>query len=190
MVDEIEHIKGMSRSAAYRRLAYAKKNRKHLRSDGEDGEWSGKKKRKLFRRLDEKALEELHKWIKAHPDVVESPCSNDTILVKGVDGKKTPVTKLLLQCSYVKLHNDMIKSPAEGGFAGARNSSGKVIISDSALRLNKPKNLKPMTNRHKQMCGCETCIVSKQLLLTLNKWRRRHIVRLENDSRQRCDRYK
>ena len=134
----------------------------------------------------------MHKWIKAHPDVVKSPCSNDTILFKGVDGKKIPVTKLLLQCLYVKLHNDMIKSLAKGSFAGARNSSGKVIISDTALRLNKPKNLKLITNRHKQMCSCscEACIVSKQLLLTLNKWRRRHIVRLENNSMQRCDMYK
>ena len=169
---------------------HARENRKRLRSDAEDGEWSGKKKRKIFRRLDDDALEELHRWMKGHPDVVESPCSNDTILVKGVDGKKTPVAKLLLQCSYVKLHNDMIKSPEEGGFAGARDKSGKVIISDTALRLNRPKNLKPMTNRHKQMCGCETCIVSKQLLLTLNEWRRRHVQRLENESRQRHDRYK
>ena len=60
------------------------------------------------------------------PDV-ESPCSNDTILIKCVDRKKTPVAKLFLQCSYVKLHNDMIKSPAEEGFAGARDKSGKII---------------------------------------------------------------
>ena len=111
-------------------------------------------------------------------------------MTKGVDGKKTPVANCLLQCLHVKVHNDMIKSPAEGDFAGAMDKSDKVIISDTALRLNRPKNLKPMTNRHKQMCGCETCIVSKQLLLTLNEWRRRHVQRLENESRQRHDRYK
>ena len=46
MIDEIRHIGGMSRTSAYRRLAYAKENRTRLRSDAEDGEWSGKKKRK------------------------------------------------------------------------------------------------------------------------------------------------
>ena len=61
MVDELHHISGMSRSAAYRRLSYARRNRKHLQSDGEDGEWSGKMKGKLFWRLDEDTLEELHK---------------------------------------------------------------------------------------------------------------------------------
>ena len=110
----------MSRTSAYRRLAYARDNRKRLQSDAEDGEWSGRKKRKIFRRLDDNAIEELHPWMKGHPDVVESPCSNDTILVKGVDEKKLIVSRLLLQCLYVKLHNEMIKIPSERGIAGAR----------------------------------------------------------------------
>ena len=60
MIDEIRHMGGMSRTSAYRRLGYARENRKRLRSDAEDGEWSGKKKRKIFRRLDDDALEKLH----------------------------------------------------------------------------------------------------------------------------------
>ena len=190
MADEIQHMKGISRSAAYRRLSFVKQNRKNLKSHAETGVWSGKKKRKRYRKLSDETIRELHIWLKEHPDVVTSPNSNDTLLVAGPDGEKIRVPKLLLQCSYVQLHNDLIKSQQEGGFAPARDESGKVVISDTALRLHRPQELRPMTKRHKQMCGCETCIVSKQLLLTLNAWRRRRVEKLEREERVACDKYK
>ena len=40
------------------------------------------------------------------------------------------------------------------------------------------------------MCGCETCTVSKQLVLTLNAWRRRHVEIVEREDRVVCDKYK
>ena len=83
------------------------------------------------------------------------------------DGEKVRETKLLLLCSVRELHNDLIKSPEEGGFYGARNDSGEVLISDTALRKHMPSNLKKISNRHKQMCGCKICIISKQFHLTL-----------------------
>ena len=98
--------------------------------------------------------------------------------------------KLLLQCSYQKLHNDMIKSVQEGGFPGARKENGSVIISDTALRIHRPQYLKRMTKRHKQMCGCETCIVSTQLLFTLNAWRRRHLKKLHRENKELCTKYR
>ena len=83
------------------------------------------------------------------------------------------MAKLLLQYSYVQLHNDLIKSPQDRGFTPTRDESGKVVISDTVLRLYRPEELQPMTKRHKQMSACEACIVSKRLLLVLNPWRRR-----------------
>ena len=190
-VDERKQLDGaISRSSAYRRIKFAKMNRKNLRSGAETGVWSGNKKRKRYRKISEETVIALHKWIRDHPQVVQSPIAKDTLYVKGADGTKTQVTKLLLQCSYVQLHNDLIKSPQAGGFGGARDESGKVVISDTALRLHRPQELRPMTKRHKQMCGCEICIVSKQLLVTLNAWRRRRIVKLESQDRVACDKYK
>lgn len=96
-------------------------------------------------------------------------CFTDTILIKGVDRKKMVVAKLLVQLLYVKLHKDMMKSQADGGFASSSNASGKILISDATLKLNRPRYMKPMINRHKQMSSYQPCIVSKLLLLTLTQ---------------------
>ena len=47
----------------------------------------------------------------------------------------------------------------------------KVIISDTALRYLLPPQLKKMTEAHKQMCGCETCLVPDGLQKSLNAFR-------------------
>ena len=48
---------------------------------------------------------------------------------------------------------------AEGDLRGALDSSGNVIISNTALRDNLPFDLKPLRGEggHKQVCGCKTC---------------------------------
>ena len=105
------------------------------------------------------------------------------------DGEKVRETKLLLLCSVRELHNDLIKSPEEGRFSGARNDSGEVLISDTALRKHMPSNLKNISNRHKQMCGCKICIISKQLHLTLMLWRKRRIKVIETSDKPRSEQY-
>jgi hypothetical protein len=44
------------------------------------------------------------------------------------------VGKLLCEFSIRELHNSIVGSVEEGGLEDARNSEGKVVISDTALR--------------------------------------------------------
>ena len=73
------------------------------------------------------------------------------------DGSKGPIEKLLITISIVELHNDMVRPESDGGLRGVRDHLGNVLISDTALRDNLPFNLRPIKERHKQVCGCKTC---------------------------------
>ena len=95
-----------------------------------------------------------HLWIIAHPDVLQSPLRKDILMWVKDDGSKEPIAKLLITISIVELHNDMIRPESEGGLKGVRGVEGNVLISDSALRDNLPWNLRPIHERHKQVCGC------------------------------------
>ena len=55
-------------------------------------------------------IENMNEWVFNHPQVVNSPISNDTLLVPDPDwpGNKIRVSKLLLQISIYELHNDLI----------------------------------------------------------------------------------
>ena len=123
---------------------------------------------------------ELHDWVLNHPRVVNSPIANETLFVENKDTlQRERVGKLLLEISVRELHNDLIELPPDqggkgGGLACARGSDGKIIISDTSLRYWLPPQLKPMTERHKQMCGCEACLEPDSLQKTLNAWRVRH----------------
>ena len=82
-VDEIKQLDGaISRSSAYRRIKFAKMNRKNLRSGAETGVWSGNKKRKRYCKISEETVIALHKWIRDHPQVVRSPIAKDTLYIK------------------------------------------------------------------------------------------------------------
>ena len=89
MADEISLLDGaIPPSSAYRRLKYARDSRKNLRSGAETGVWSGRKKRKKYRKVSKETVIALHKWIRDHPQVVQSPIAKDTLLVNGPDGEK------------------------------------------------------------------------------------------------------
>jgi hypothetical protein len=60
--------------------------------------------------------------------------------------------------------------PETGGLAEARDAKGKVIISDSVLQCLLPPQLQKMTERHKQMCGCEMCLTVIGMQQSLNAW--------------------
>ena len=60
------------------------------------------------------------------------------LIWKKSDGTKEMIQKHLIGISIVELHNDMIRTEAEGCLRGARDPSGNVIISNTALRDNLP----------------------------------------------------
>ena len=55
-------------------------------------------------------IDNLHEWIGNHPQVVNLPIYDDTLLVPDhkQPGKKIRVSKFLLQISICELHNDLI----------------------------------------------------------------------------------
>ena len=101
----------------------------------------------------------MYTCITRHPQVVQSPISNDCFKVM-LDDQREPqlVPELLLQVSVRELHNSLVSDPMYGGLKDARDENGKIIISDSTLRSLLTPQLKQVSAPYKIMCGCECCI--------------------------------
>ena len=85
----------------------------------------------------------MYTWITRHPQVVQSPISNDCLKVMLDDQTKPQlIPKLLLQVSVIELHNISVSDPHDGGLRDARDEDGKIIISDSTLRSLFPNQSK------------------------------------------------
>ena len=97
-----------------------------------------------------------------------SPGLHDTVwYTDPVSKEKVRVQKMFHRDSIRELHNLLISPVIEGGFAGARNAKGEVQISDTMLRYLMPRCISRMTDSHRQLCGCECCIISKNFVLVL-----------------------
>ena len=110
-------------------------------------------------------IQEIVYWITKNSNVCQSPITRDTLLIADADTKvKRRVPKLLLECSMLQLHNELIASPYDGGLLGARHAeTNDVIISETMLRSLAPPQLRPMTDNQKMMCGCAICNTSKYM---------------------------
>ena len=142
-----------------------------------------KKKRKGRSKINEQIKRNLYTLITHHPQVVQSPISNDCLKVL-LDDQTEPqlVPKLLLQVSVRELHNSLVSDPNDGGTKYARDEDGKIIISDSTLRLLFPPQLKQMSARYKIMYGCECFIYAKSIHSSLLSWRDRYLKKLKDKS--------
>jgi hypothetical protein len=133
---------------------------------------------------------EIIKWIINHDNVIHSPIANDALLVKGDDGVKPRVGKLLLEIPVRELHNEMVAPVAEGGLACARTPSGVIRTSDTKLRQllkSDMPQLRRATEKHKVMCGCELCLTSSSHQQSLNAWRKRRLRYLDTAVRACAD---
>ena len=104
----------------------------------------------------------LNEWIGNHPKMVNSPISNDTLLVPDQErpGKKIRVSKLILQISILEIHNDLIFEIRIYKLEEAIDeTTEKPLISDKYLRALIPKNVRKTIDRYKQMCGCKICVI-------------------------------
>ena len=155
---------GVPRSTGYRYLNIATKQRMEIRNGTINVPWSSVEKRKGYSKVSPKLRKRLFEWINNHPHIVNSPISNDTLLVPDPEqpGNRVRVSKLLLQISIRELHNDLL-SDGPLGLAEAKDNDGKPLISDTALRALLPPNVRKMTEKYKQMCGWEPCISMTQL---------------------------
>ena len=102
-----------------------------------------KTKRKGHSKINEQIKRNLYTWIKRHPQVVQSPISNDCLKVVLYDQTEpTLVPKLLLQVYVRELHNSLVSDPNDGGLKDARDEDCEIIISDSTLRSLLPPQFK------------------------------------------------
>lgn len=183
---------GIPMSTVGQKLKAASKKRDSLILDGDSAKWSRpSKRRRGFTKVTPTVRAAVSDWVKNHPNVIHSPIANDTLLVKVLgEEQKRRVGKLLLEIPVRELHCLMMATLEEGGLAMARDENGKSIISDTTLRniikYDIPQ-LKKATDRHKQMCGCETCITIASHQKSLNAWRFRCLRSLEAKIKTACD---
>ena len=162
---------------AKRRYVDAKSRRKAMKVG--NSLWT-KKKRKGHSKINEQIKSNLYTWITRHPEVVQSPISNDCLKVM-LDGQTEPqlFPKLLLQVSVRELHNSLVSDPNDGILKDARDEYGKIIISGSTLRSLLLPQLKQISARYKVMCGCECCISDKSIHSSLPSWRDRYLKKTQ-----------
>ena len=76
----------------------------------------------------------MYPWITRHPQVVQSPISNDCLKFMFDDQTEPQlVPNLLLRVFIKELHNSLLSDPNDGGLKDARDEDDNIIISDSTL---------------------------------------------------------
>ena len=96
-------------------------------------------------------------WIRSHHHVVHSPIARDTVLVLDFESNQlVRKNKLLLQCSVRELHRNLY-NPKIGLADQVRKYNGTPLVSDTMFRTLLPQELRPMSDRYKQMCCCAEC---------------------------------
>ena len=107
-------------------------------------------------------IEHMYEWIENHPQVENSPISNNKLLFPDhkQPGKKKRVYKFLLRISISELHNYLIYEIIIYQLKEEIDeSTGNPLISDTNLRVLMPKNVQKMTDRLKHMCGCKIYVI-------------------------------
>ena len=138
-----------------------KKKRKRV-LEGEYELWVSFNKRKNYQKVTPELIGHIHEWIGNYPKVVKLTISNDTLLFPDhkQPGKKVGVSKLLLQISIRELHNDLVsENSIYQSKEAIYESTGKPLTSDTDLHALMPNNVRKITDRYKQMCGCEICVI-------------------------------
>ena len=112
-------------------------------------QWTNKTKRKGHSKINDQIKLNMYAWITCHPQVVQSPISNDCLKVMFDDQTETQlVTKLLLRVSIRELHNSLVSDPNDGGLKDATDEYDNTIISDSTLHSLLPPQLKHMSAQY------------------------------------------
>jgi hypothetical protein len=172
---------GLNYTTGMRLLKSATRKRKQLTGKEEGALWASVKRRKGYSKISPEVREELLDWIANHENVISSPIAKDALLVLNSETReKEQVGKLLLEIYVRELHNSLIGKEEDGGLACARDANGNVAISDTALRYLLPPQLRKMTPRHKQMCGCKIYIIARGLQTSYNMWRHREVKKCDS----------
>jgi hypothetical protein len=135
--------------------------------------------RKKKSRFSPELIRQLEDWLLTECNlIVASPNAKDSFQVLDAEtGLKVRKQKHFYLTSVRDIHNQMVAN-----FPAAKNYQGKVLISDTMLRQLMPRNLSRMTDSHKEMCGCEPCIITKLFLQTIVSWTRKYVTHLKENA--------
>ena len=76
----------------------------------------------------------------------------------------------------------MIKISDNGGLASlVEPVTQKVLISDTTLKLFIPPQVRKMSHKLRQICGCELCIITKDMYIGLNVFRKIFVTYLQQN---------
>jgi hypothetical protein len=104
---------------------------------------------------------------------MQNPLKNDMIferdrvgnVIHGTDNEPIKIKKMLLMASYREFHLYMIDN-----YKGMIGDDGEISFSKSTLRKLLTNNIKKAGDRYKQMCGCQPCIIFKDMYACLKMW--------------------
>lgn len=108
-------------------------------------------------------------FVTEHPLIVASPISTDTVWIMGDDGEKVRVPKLLCQIPLAHLYAEFRDKHV---FDAEARPDGVHVGERSFLYLLPPQ-LRRMTDRHKEMCGCRYCVEMHSCHASLCAWQTR-----------------
>ena len=146
------NILDVKTKTAKRRIVVAKSEHRAMKVG--TSQWTKKIKRKWHSKINKQIKCNLYTWITCHPQVVQSPISNDCLKVM-LDDQLEPqlVPKFLLQVSTIELNNNLVSDTNDGGIKDDRDKDGNIIISDSKMRSLLSPQLKQISARYNVMCG-------------------------------------
>ena len=149
---------GISISTAWRRLKAAMERRAKLEKGEEDAYWTYYRER-VGHGIDDATRKLVLDFYIAHPSIKRSPLTGDTLkLWSEEEGQRVIVAKLLSEVSLTDVYLDFEKA-----------HPGK--LKESAFRALRPPELRRMSKRHLDMCGCRWCIEMRLFQDALNKGR-------------------
>jgi hypothetical protein len=91
-------------------------------------------------------------------------------VILGLDKKPIKIQKMLLMSSFQELHLYMIEH-----YTKVKVDNNKILFSEHTLRTFLPKHIKKAGDRYKQMCGCQTCVIFKDMYQCVKIWREKLI---------------
>ena len=90
---------------------------------------------------------------------------------------------MLMEISVRDIHNGIIKKSDNGGLESVfYYMTQKVLIIDTTLWSFIPPQVRKMTPKLRQVCGCESCIIPKDMYIYLNIFRTRPVIYLQQKS--------
>jgi len=129
-------------------------------------------KRSSTSRFTKEYVKQLHDFILNDCDsVIASPNKDHTVRVRNITtGEWEQKPKFFYRFSIRELHNEIADK-----FPLAKGADGELLIGDTTLRELLPRQLGKLTEKHKEMCGCEDCIEPRGLTTTLIAWRTKRL---------------